>query len=97
MPEWLHPENPEHRVPVLLDPGMIFGTGAHASTQMCMEELERADPRRRSRCWTSAAAAAFSPLLRCCSARSTATGVDIDPKAEDIARGRTPPSTQLGA
>ena len=42
VPEWLHPENPEHRVEVLLDPGMIFGTGAHASTQMCMEELERA-------------------------------------------------------
>ena len=44
VPEWLHPENPENRVEVLLDPGMIFGTGAHA------------------------------------------TGVDIDPKAEDIAR-----------
>ena len=42
VPEWLHPENPEHRVEVLLDPGMIFGTGAHASTQMCMRELERA-------------------------------------------------------
>ena len=34
VPEWLHPENPENRVEVLLDPGMIFGTGAHASTQM---------------------------------------------------------------
>ena len=42
VPEWLHPENPENRVEVLLDPGMIFGTGAHASTQMCMRELERA-------------------------------------------------------
>ncbi len=41
VPQWLSPENPEHRIPVLLDPGMIFGTGAHASTQMCMRELER--------------------------------------------------------
>lgn len=41
VPQWLSPENPEGRVPVLLDPGMIFGTGAHASTQMCMCELER--------------------------------------------------------
>ena len=57
VPEWLNPENPENRVVVLLDPGMIFGTGAHASTQMCMRELERA-----------------------------IQGVDIDPKAEDIAR-----------
>ena len=36
VPQWLEPENPEGRVKVLLDPGMIFGTGAHASTQMCM-------------------------------------------------------------
>ena len=39
---WETTMNPENRVIVLLDPGMIFGTGAHASTQMCMRELERA-------------------------------------------------------
>ena len=42
VPQWLTPENPEHRVEVRLDPGMIFGTGAHASTQMCMQALEQA-------------------------------------------------------
>lgn len=40
VPQWLHPENPEGRIPVVLDPGMIFGTGAHASTQMCLKALE---------------------------------------------------------
>ena len=65
VPEWLHPENPEHRVEVLLDPGMIFGTGAHASTQMCMRILS------------------ITAILL---GAAHATGVDIDPKAEDIAR-----------
>mgnify|MGYP001468924887 CR=1 FL=1 len=40
VPQWLHPENPEGRTEIRLDPGMIFGTGAHASTQMCMRALE---------------------------------------------------------
>lgn len=40
VPCWMNPENPEKRLPLLLDPGMIFGTGAHASTQMCMAALE---------------------------------------------------------
>ena len=26
---------------MVLDPGMIFGTGAHASTQMCLRALEQ--------------------------------------------------------
>ena len=42
VPQWLQPENPEGRIPVLLDPGMIFGTGSHASTQMCLRALEGA-------------------------------------------------------
>ena len=34
--------NPEAngRIPVILDPGLTFGTGAHPSTQMCMEFME---------------------------------------------------------
>ena len=41
VPQWLSPENKDHRIPVILDPGMIFGTGAHASTQMCLRALEQ--------------------------------------------------------
>ena len=34
--------NPEagDRIPIILDPGLTFGTGAHPSTQMCMEFME---------------------------------------------------------
>ncbi len=85
VPEWLHPENPEHRVEVLLDPGMIFGTGAHASTQMCMEELERAIQGGEEVLDLGSGSGILSITALLLGA-AHATGVDIDPKAEDIAR-----------
>ncbi len=40
VPAWL--ENPDpQRIPLLLDPGMAFGTGTHPTTQMCLAEVER--------------------------------------------------------
>lgn len=85
VPQWLHPENPEGRVEVRLDPGMIFGTGAHASTQMCMAALETAvrGGERVIDLGSGSGILSFTALLL---GAATATGVDIDPKAEDIAR-----------
>lgn len=85
VPQWLSPENPEGRVPVLLDPGMIFGTGAHASTQMCMCELERCihGGERVLDLGSGSGILSITALLL---GAATAIGVDIDPKAEDIAR-----------
>ena len=85
VPEWLHPENPEHRVEVLLDPGMIFGTGAHASTQMCMRELERTI-RGGERVLDLGSGSGILSITALLLGAKTAVGVDIDPKAEDIAR-----------
>ena len=85
VPEWLHPENPEHRVEVLLDPGMIFGTGAHASTQMCMRELERAIQGGEQVLDLGSGSGILS-ITAVLLGAAHATGVDIDPKAEDIAR-----------
>ena len=85
VPEWLHPENPENRVVVLLDPGMIFGTGAHASTQMCMRELERAI-QGGERVLDLGSGSGILSITAVLLGAAHATGVDIDPKAEDIAR-----------
>ena len=41
LPQWLAEETKTDRIPIILDPGMIFGTGAHASTQMCLGALEQ--------------------------------------------------------
>lgn len=85
VPQWLSPENPEHRIPVVLDPGMIFGTGAHASTQMCLRALEQTihGSERVIDLGSGSGILSIAALLL---GAQEATGVDIDPKAEDIAR-----------
>ena len=85
VPEWLSPENPEHRISILLDPGMIFGTGAHASTQMCMRELERCI-QGGERVLDLGSGSGILSITALLLGAATAVGVDIDPKAEDIAR-----------
>ncbi|WP_293351718.1 MULTISPECIES: 50S ribosomal protein L11 methyltransferase [unclassified Microcoleus] len=39
-PAWLPPPTDTDRVILRLDPGVAFGTGAHATTQLCLESLE---------------------------------------------------------
>ena len=85
VPQWLHPENPEGRTEIRLDPGMIFGTGAHASTQMCMRALEHciAGGERVLDLGSGSGILSITALKL---GAATAVGADIDPKAEDIAR-----------
>ncbi len=40
VPAWLDPPTPTERLVLRLDPGIAFGTGAHATTQLCLEGLE---------------------------------------------------------
>ena len=79
--------NPEAqgRIPVILDPGLTFGTGAHPSTQMCMEVMEElVQPGMDVIDLGSGSGILSIAALRL--GAETAIGVDIDPKAEDIAR-----------
>ncbi|KPQ39249.1 MAG: ribosomal protein L11 methyltransferase PrmA [Phormidium sp. OSCR] len=39
-PAWLDPPQGSDRILLKLDPGVAFGTGAHATTQLCLESLE---------------------------------------------------------
>lgn len=39
VPSWMEPEN-DGRIPIILEPGMAFGTGAHTTTRHCLEALE---------------------------------------------------------
>ena len=64
---------------------MIFGTGAHASTQMCMRELERAIQGGEQVLDLGSGSGILS-ITAVLLGAAHATGVDIDPKAEDIAR-----------
>ena len=79
--------NPEagDRIPVILDPGLTFGTGAHPSTQMCMEFMEElVQPGMDVIDLGSGSGILSIAALRL--GAETAIGVDVDPKAEVIAR-----------
>ena len=41
VPEWRDDPAPPGRFRIEVNPGMAFGTGAHESTQLCLEALER--------------------------------------------------------
>lgn len=41
VPAWMRPQTTD-RIPIYLDPGMAFGTGAHPSTRLCLQALEEA-------------------------------------------------------
>ncbi|XID75800.1 50S ribosomal protein L11 methyltransferase [Alkanindiges sp. WGS2144] len=42
VPEWLSPPNPD-AINLMLDPGLAFGTGNHASTFLCLQWLDQQD------------------------------------------------------
>ncbi len=85
LPYWLAADYEGGRKPVILDPGLTFGTGAHPSTQMVMEAMETlVQPGASCLDLGSGSGILSIAALRLGAAR--AIGVDIDPKAEDIAR-----------
>ena len=84
LPYWLAEEE-TGRKKIILDPGLTFGTGAHPSTQMVMEAMEQ----RVQPGWHCLDLGSGSGILSITALRlgaQSAVGVDIDPKAEDIAR-----------
>jgi len=85
LPYWLADEDTQGRIPVILDPGLTFGTGAHPSTQMVMEAMEQRLPQGGS-CLDLGSGSGILSIAALRLGAKTAVGVDIDPKAEDIAR-----------
>ena len=84
LPYWLENEETD-RKKIILDPGLTFGTGAHPSTQMVMETMEEA-VRPGFRCLDLGSGSGILSITALRLGAETAVGVDIDPKAEDIAR-----------
>src|ERR1051325_9456302 len=41
VPEWRDDATPPGRLRITVNPGMAFGTGAHETTQLCIEALEK--------------------------------------------------------
>ena len=83
LPYWI--EDSQNRIPVILDPGLTFGTGAHPSTQMVMAFMEDLDLQGKS-CLDLGSGSGILSITALRLGAKQAVGVDIDPKAEDIAR-----------
>ena len=85
VPDWMRGEPvPDGRTPLYLNPGLTFGTGAHPTTQLCLELLEEVlqsgDKVLDLGCGSGILAIAALAM-----GASWAIGIDIDPKAADVA------------
>ena len=85
LPYWLVEGYDGERMPIILDPGLTFGTGAHPSTQMVMETMERSI-RPGMKCLDLGSGSGILSIAALRLGAERAVGIDIDPKAEDIAR-----------
>ena len=84
LPYWLENEETD-RKKIILDPGLTFGTGAHPSTQMVMEVMEKT-VKEGFHCLDLGSGSGILSITALRLGAESAVGVDIDPKAEDIAR-----------
>lgn len=86
VPEWERDTAPipDGRTRLLLNPGLTFGTGSHASTQLCLEGLEGyvvpGAPVLDLGCGSG-----ILSIAALCLGAGHAVAVDIDPKAVDVA------------
>ena len=85
LPYWLAEEEHGGRLPVILDPGLTFGTGTQPSTQMVIAAMEKL-VRPGSSCLDLGSGSGILSIAALRLGAKSAVGVDIDPKAEGIAR-----------
>ena len=85
VPQWMKEDPvPDGRVPFYLNPGLTFGTGSHASTQLCLEGVEEHTREGRAVLDLGCGSGILSIAALCLGA-GEAVAVDIDPKAVDVA------------
>ncbi|MBQ3542424.1 MAG: 50S ribosomal protein L11 methyltransferase [Oscillospiraceae bacterium] len=85
LPYWLEDTYAGDRIPVILDPGLTFGTGSHPSTQMVIEAMEET-VKAGDNCLDLGSGSGILSITALRLGAKQAVGVDIDPKAEDMAR-----------
>ncbi len=82
VPEW-EPTPENGRLPLRLDPGLIFGTGSHATTRMCLAALEnRVKP--GGRVLDLGCGSGILGIGALLLGSESCVGVDIDAKAPDV-------------
>lgn len=72
------------RLPLLLNPGLGFGTGGHATTRMCLEAAQRYAA-KGSRALDIGCGSGILGIAACLLGCAEAAGCDVDPIAADAA------------
>ena len=83
-PRWAVAD-PGHRTPLYLDPGLTFGTGAHATTRLCLTALEGL-VRGGERVLDLGCGSGILSVAALRLGAGSALAVDIDDKCRDAAR-----------
>lgn len=85
VPQWMTVDDTKGRLPVVLDLGLTFGTGEHASTRMCLCALEGliSGGERVADLGSGSGILSIAALRL---GAGSAVGIDVDPAAEHIAR-----------
>ncbi len=85
VPQWEREEPvPQGKTPLYLNPGLTFGTGSHASTQLCLAGVEEYT-RPGCRVLDLGCGSGILSIAALALGAGWAAGVDIDPKAVDVA------------
>ncbi len=82
VPEW-EPIPEDGRLPLRLDPGLIFGTGSHATTRMCLAVLE-SYVNQNTRVLDLGCGSGILGIGALVLGAKSCLGCDIDPKAPDV-------------
>lgn len=85
-PSWETYENSDNRKVISLDPGAAFGTGAHATTYLCLGILEDI-VNENSRVLDIGTGSGILAVASCLLGAKNAVGVDIDELAVETAKG----------
>jgi ribosomal protein L11 methyltransferase len=88
-PPWGTPPTLGQRQVIIIEPGMAFGTGTHATTRGCMEFIERVATLFRGTEFNGLDVGTGSGILAIALAKLGAKGiwaVDVDPVALNVAR-----------
>ncbi len=82
VPEW-EPVPAGGRIPLRLDPGLIFGTGSHATTRLCLAELEHY-VNQNTQVLDLGCGSGILGIGALVLGAKRCLGCDIDPKAPDV-------------
>lgn len=83
VPQWEEAPPADGRYILRLDPGLIFGTGSHPTTKMCLRQLETLELQDKEVLDLGCGSGILAIASLIMGAKNAA-GCDIDPKAPDI-------------